>query len=76
MTKQQQLIEYITQDIVAFIIEDTSVDMDVAMHQFYMSETYDKLLDQETGLYLESAAYVYDLFKTEVEKGAFTQIEF
>jgi GR25 family glycosyltransferase involved in LPS biosynthesis len=75
MTKQQQLIEYITQDVISFIMEDTSVDMDVAMHRFYMSEAYDKLLDQETGLYLESAAFVYDLFKTECAKGAFIQTE-
>jgi len=33
------------------------------MEQFYNSEIFDKLQDSETGLYTESASYVYELFR-------------
>lgn len=36
------------------------------MRKFYLFEPYAKLEDFETGLYLESHAYVYELFKDEV----------
>lgn len=65
MTKQQQLMEYITQDIIAYIMEDTNVDLETAMHDFYTSDIYEKLLDEATGLYLESSALVYDMYKTD-----------
>ena len=31
----------------------------------YMSDTFEKLSDVETGLYLEGAAYVYEMLKRE-----------
>lgn len=34
--------------------------------KFYNSEVFEKLIDKETGLYLESPEYVYDLFKDEM----------
>ena len=75
MSKCQQLIEYITQDIIAYIVEDTGLEIDEAMHAFYTSNLYEKLLDEETGLYLESSAYVYDIYKTEKQQGKLTQSE-
>ncbi len=75
MSKQEQLMEYITQDIVTFIMEDEKLDMSAAMHKFYASNTYDKLMDAETGLYLESSAYVYELFKDESLHGEIVQNE-
>ena len=65
MSKADQLIEYTTQDIIAYIVEDTGIDLPDAMHRFYTSKTYEKLMDKETGLYLESPAYVYSLFVDE-----------
>ena len=35
----------------------------------------EKLQDIETGLYLESSAYVYDLFLNEMENGRLIQNE-
>jgi hypothetical protein len=75
MTKQQQLIEYITQDIVRYQIEDQGLSIQDSMGRFYDSTTFDKLQDIETGLYLTSSAYVYDLFKSEIAHGLFTQTE-
>jgi geranylgeranyl pyrophosphate synthase len=75
MTKRTQLMEYITQDVIAYLMEDQSLDMAEAMRRFYTSETYEKLLDEETGLYLESSAYIYDLFKNEFQNGQIFQNE-
>ena len=36
---------------------------------------YEKLIDKETGLYLESPKYVYDLFKDEMNFGHIIQAE-
>lgn len=70
MGKREQLIEYITQDIVIFLVEDTGVSYEEAMREFYASETYMKLTDEETGLYYESAAYVYEMYKSEKQTGS------
>ena len=75
MSKAEQLMEYITQDIVTFIVEDKDIEYDEAMRQFYGSDVFEKIHDAKTGLYLESAAYVYDLFKIEQENGKLIQME-
>mgnify|MGYP007041225037 CR=1 FL=1 len=43
--------------------------------KFYNSEVFEKLQDEETGLYKESSAYVYDLFKDEMNFGHIIQAE-
>ncbi|MEE0809815.1 hypothetical protein [Blautia sp.] len=66
MGKQEQLIEYIIQDIVDMFSSDQNIEYDEAMNRFYNSEVFEKLQDKETGLYMESSEYVYDLFKDEM----------
>lgn len=63
--KQREMIEYTTQDIIAFIMEDKNLNMDEAMELFYTSVTFEKLTDIETGLYLQGSSYVYELFNRE-----------
>ena len=70
MDKRDQLIEYIIQDIIVFLVEDEGMDFEDAMKEFYASDTYMKLVDKETGLYYESAAYVYDMYKDEKRSGS------
>lgn len=65
MTKQEQLVEYHIQDIIEYIVMDLNIEYDKAMQLFYNSQTFDKLTDIETGLYLESPAYVYGIFQDE-----------
>ena len=73
MTNQQQeMIEYTTQEVIRYLVEDNGVTMDQAMDQFYMSETFEKLSDIETGLYLEGSAYIYEMLKRELEVGSKT----
>lgn len=63
------LIEGITKDIIAYIMEDEDVDLSTAITQFNNSETFAKLSDENTGLYIESPAYVYEIFKDEMKYG-------
>lgn len=75
MSKQDQLIEYIVQDIVDMLATDQHIEYDEAMNKFYNSEVFEKLQDKETGLYLESSEYIYDLFKDEMNFGYIIQAE-
>ena len=75
MSLQEQLIEYIIQDIVDMFSSDQDIEYDEAMNKFYNSEVFEKLQDEETGLYKESSAYVYDLFKDEMNFGHIIQAE-
>ena len=75
MCKRSQLIEYIIQDIVDMLATDQNIEYDEAMNMFYNSEVSEKLLDQETGLYLESSGYIYDLFRDERNFGHIVQAE-
>lgn len=75
MSKQDQLIEYIVQDIVYMLATDQNIEYDEAMNKFYNSEVFGKLQDKETGLYLESSEYIYDLFKDEMNFGHIIQAE-
>lgn len=45
MNKKFQLMEYITQDAIAYMVKDRGIDFDKAMHQFYTSATYEKLME-------------------------------
>lgn len=63
MNKKQMLAEYIIQDIVSFLCEEKNISYVQAMKEFYSSKTFVKLIDYETGLYLESSLFVYNLYK-------------
>ena len=68
MTNQQQeMIEYTTQEVIGYLIEDNGITMEQALEKFYMSETFEKLSDVETGLYLDGSTYVYELLKREIQ---------
>ena len=75
MSNQEQLMEYIIQDVVEYTAADLDVEYDHAMNLFYNSAVLGKLLDPETGLYTESSAYVYDLFRDERQFGRIVQQE-
>ncbi len=75
MTRQEQLIEYITQDILAYLMEEYDIDWPEAMRIFYSSKTYEKLYDVETGLYIESSAYIFNILTDELKYGKIIQSE-
>lgn len=75
LNMREQLIEYVIQDIIYMITTEQNIEYDEAMNRFYNSEVFEKLQDKETGLYMESPAYVYDLFKDECNFGHLVQAE-
>lgn len=75
MSDKQLLMEMNIQDIIRYIVEDTGKSIKEAMLLFYSSITFEKLQDTETALYLQSSAYIYELFKDEMENGGFIQKE-
>ena len=75
MNKEQQMVEYMVQDLVEMIVEANGMEYDQAMKILYDSATYEKLTDIETGLYRESPAYVYGLLQDEINFGHIVQAE-
>lgn len=75
MNKQEQLIEFCIQDIIESIVKEQHVEYDKAMDLFYNSQTFAKLNDVETGLYLESSDYIYAMLQDEMNYGKINQAE-
>ena len=75
MKKEQQMMEYMVQDLVEILSETQGIEYDIAMKTIYDSELYEKLLDPETGLYRESPPYVYGLLQDELKYGHIVQAE-
>ena len=67
--RMQYLVEGITKDIVAYLMQDNGYNLPAALKEFYNSETFAKLSDEATGLYIESSAYVYEILKEELKYG-------
>lgn len=63
------LVEYITTRVVEWIIKDRKLGLEEALLLFHNSETFDKLCEKRTGLYIESPAYIYELFNDELRRG-------
>ncbi|OUQ53190.1 hypothetical protein B5E60_08375 [Alistipes sp. An116] len=66
------LIEGISKDIIAYLMEDKGIKMTDAISVFHNSETFAKLSDPNTGLYIVSSAYVYAILKAELRFGKIT----
>ncbi|MDR0949669.1 MAG: hypothetical protein LBM69_09165 [Lachnospiraceae bacterium] len=75
MIKTKALIERIVTDMVSFIVEDKKVTIVQAMDVVYNSAIFDKLADNETGLYKKSSAYVYALLQDEIANEQIVQNE-
>lgn len=75
MSDKEFLIEANIQDIIKYIVTDFGVSVREAMRGFYMSEIFEKLQETKTGLYLESPAYIYELYKNEAKNGKLIQEE-
>lgn len=71
--KIEYLIEGISKDIIAYLMEDYGLNLTDAISVFHNSETFAKLSNPNTGLYIESSAYVYEILKTELRFGKITQ---
>lgn len=68
MDKRDWLIDSLTQEIAALIVDDEKVEYDEALRRLYTSKIFEKLSDKETGLYREGAAYIYQYYLEEQKK--------
>ena len=75
MTKINQMMEYMIQDLIEIITEDRGIEYDVALAELFNSQIYEKVMDEETGLYRESPSYVYSLYQDELNFGKIVQAE-
>lgn len=65
----QYLFEGISADVVRYLVERDGMELPEAISVFHNSETFSKLEDFSTELYIESPAYVYDLLLSELGNG-------
>ena len=63
------LVEYITTRVVEWILRDQALGLEEALLLFHNSETFDKLCEERTDLYIESPAYIYELLTEELRRG-------
>ena len=67
--KMQYLVEGISKDIVCYLMEDDGISMPEALVLLHNSESFNKLSNEESGLYTQSSAYVYDILRSELKYG-------
>lgn len=63
------LVEYITAKVVEWMMKEQRIGLEEALVQFHNTETFEKLCDRDTALYIESPAYVYDTYLEEFRRG-------
>ncbi len=61
--------EAIATDLAELLAKDFGMDIAESLDTLYNSETYAKLSDPNTGLYFQSAQYVYSFLKNELNTG-------
>ena len=72
---RKELIEGITQELIKFLCEDGEHSIEKAMEIVYNSQIFEKLSDEETGLYKESPSFIYELLIDELKEGCIIQKE-
>ncbi len=60
------MIETLTSEMIARLMEERSLTMREAMDIVYKSKTYEALNNLKTGLYFQSPVYLYDHLQQEL----------
>ena len=63
------MVDIMTRDLISLLMERQNMDMKVAFDMFYNSDTYAALNRPESGLYFQSAKYVYSILENEMKTG-------
>lgn len=56
-------------ELVQMLMQEWHYDMSEALDVLYNSETFERLSNPATGLYYQSAGYVYDYLRNELTLG-------
>lgn len=51
------------------LIKDRQIGLEEALLLFHNSETFEKLCDRKTDMYIESPGYIYEIFQEELRRG-------
>jgi hypothetical protein len=68
------LVEYITTRVVEYIMKDKDLGLEDALFLFHNSETFEKLCDKETGMYIESPKFIYEILQDEFRYGSLRHV--
>lgn len=63
------LVEYITARVVEWLMRDKNIGLEESLLLFHNSETFGKLCEKRTDLYIESPACIYDILNKELRRG-------
>lgn len=63
------LIDSLVEQLSLWVMRDYRLSMVEALQLVFNSQLYEKVIDLETGLYYQSAAYNYGLLKHEIDYG-------
>lgn len=69
MNDFEYMKESLATELVELLIDEYEMTIPEALDILYFSETYKKLCDINTGLYFQSAMYVYSYLKNEITTG-------
>lgn len=72
MTKEQinkYLVNRAVDKMTEYLMQDYNISIEQALDFIYNSDTYQKLENKATGLYIESPAYIYQLLENEYKVG-------
>ena len=64
----QVLKDDLCMDLASFLVDDYHYSPQEAIDVLYTSETFERLQDDDTGLYYQSPGYVYSFLQNELKK--------
>ena len=64
----QLLKDELATELAGFLVDDFQLTPQEAIDMLYTSETFERLQDNATGLYYQSAGYVYSFLQNEIKK--------
>lgn len=64
----QFLIECLSEDLIAMLMETYDYSLDEAVDVLYKSNTYRLIENIDSELYYQSSVYVFDMLKEEIEQ--------
>lgn len=65
------LLDAISTDIIGWLMRDNKLSLSEAISTWYNSETFEKVSEPQTGMYIESPAHNYEFLKRELHTGIF-----
>lgn len=59
-------------ELAQILVDEWNYDIEEALTVLYNSETFERLNNPATGLYYQSAGYIYDFLRNEMTTGRFS----